>query len=61
MTKPTQEKKWELEEDVRTLSRAMEIVNDKKRLKEVQGFAKEKKAELEMIEDVSYLEKIGLK
>ena len=61
MPSDKEEKKWQLEEDVRTLSRAMEIVKDKKRLKEVQDFAKEKKAELEMIEDVSYLEKIGLK
>lgn len=55
------EEKWQLEEDVRTLSRAMEIVSDEKRLKAVQDLAKEKKAELEMVEDVSYLKKIGLK
>ena len=56
-----EEERWRLEEDMRTLSRAMEIVKDKSRLKEVQTFAKEKKQEIEMIEDVSYLEKVGLK
>jgi hypothetical protein len=52
---------WQLEADVRTLSEAMEIVKDAKRLKAAQDFAKKKKADLEKIEDVSYLEKIGLK
>lgn len=56
-----EEEKWKLEDDVRTLTRAMEIVKDEKRLKAVQAFAKDKKAELEMVEDVSYLKKIGLK
>lgn len=56
-----EEEKWELEGDVRTLTKAMEIVKDEKRLKAVQDFAKEMKAELEMVEDVSYLKKIGLK
>jgi hypothetical protein len=56
-----EDEKWMLEDDVRTLSKAMEIVRDEKRLKAVQDFAKEKRAELEMVEDVSYLKKIGLK
>ena len=59
--KSKDEDKWRLEDDVRVLSQAMEIVKDKSRFKEVQAFAKEKKADLEMIEDVSYLEKVGLK
>ncbi|DAB40279.1 MAG TPA: hypothetical protein CFH81_08780 [Sulfurovum sp. UBA12169] len=60
-TTRTEEKRWALERDLDVLRRAIGIAKDKKRLKEVQDFAKERKAELEMIEDAGYLEKIGLK
>lgn len=55
-----EEAKWRIKHDVKTLKEALEIVNNKNRLEKAQEFAKKEKKKLELIEDVSYLKKIGL-
>lgn len=55
-----EEDRWELERDFETLTRAGEIIGDKKRLEKVQEFAKEKKDEADKILDTEYLKKIGI-
>ncbi|QDF28986.1 hypothetical protein [Halarcobacter anaerophilus] len=55
-----EEDRWELERDFETLTRAGEIIGDKKRLEKVQKFAKEKKDEADKILDTDYLKKIGI-
>ncbi len=51
---------WEIEEDFRTLQRAREIMQDEKRLKDVQKLVKEQKEALEDMSDDDFYKNIGL-
>lgn len=51
---------WEIENDFNTLKKAVEIINDKKRLEKVQTFAKQQKNAVEKILDTEYLKGIGI-
>ena len=55
-----EEKKWQIEDDLRTLKRALEIVRDEKRMEAVRKLAKEQRKDLEAIEDEEYFKQIGL-
>lgn len=55
-----EEKKWQIEDDLRTLKRALEIVRNKKRMEAVRKLAKEQRKDLEAIEDEEYFKQIGL-
>ena len=51
---------WEIERDFETLVRASEISGDKKRLKQVQEFAKKQKEAMDKVLDTEYLKSIGI-
>ncbi|MCT7643853.1 hypothetical protein [Aliarcobacter butzleri] len=56
----TGEDKWEIERDFETLVRASEISGDKKRLKNVQEYAKKQKEAMDKVLDTEYLKSIGI-
>ena len=53
-------RQWEIEEDFKTITRAIEIVKDEKKMKEVREFVKRQKETLDNMLDDKYLKKIGL-